>query len=178
MSIVSSKKLVKIAIMATKALLVTCALLGLMACSKKHRAGEAGDMDAGVGDSMTFYGTELSPEQERALLAKNTYYFNYDSNDLSEEDTLSVYAHAKKIMSRPRTHVRIEGHTDERGSREYNVALGDRRGKAIANILALKGVNQSQISVVSYGKEKPAGAGHDESTWSQNRRGVIVYESQ
>jgi peptidoglycan-associated lipoprotein len=162
----------------TKGLLLGVAVLGLMACASKHKKGQEGEEFVGVGDSMTFYGSELTPEQERALLAKNTYYFAYDSNDLNEEDTLSVYAHAKQLMSKPKSRVRIEGHTDERGSREYNVALGERRGKAISNLLMLKGVGQHQISVVSYGKEKPATHGQDESAWSQNRRGMIVYEVQ
>lgn len=161
----------------TKILLVGIAVVGLAACANKKKGGE-GEEFVGVGDSMTFYGTELTPEQERALLAKNTYHFGYDSYDLNEEDTLSVYAHAKKLMSKPKARARIEGHTDNRGSREYNVALGERRAKAISNLLMLKGVGQHQMSVVSYGKEKPAVHGEDESAWSQNRRGMIVYESQ
>lgn len=161
----------------SKILLLGFAILGLMACAK-HKKGGEGEEFVGVGDSMTFYGSELSPEQERALLAKDTYYFDYDSNELNEQDTLSVYAHAKKMMQNPRARARIEGHTDERGSREYNVALGDRRAKAISNLLMLKGVGQHQISIVSYGKEKPAVSGQHESAWSQNRRGMIVYETQ
>lgn len=158
-----------------KGLLLGSALVGLIGCANKNRGGQ-GDEVLGIGDTMTFYGTELTPEQERELLARNTYYFAYDSNELSEQDTLSVYAHAKKIMSKPRCRVRIEGHTDERGSREYNVALGERRAKTVANLMMLKGVNQSQITVVSYGKEKSAVSGHDESAWSQNRRAVVIYE--
>jgi peptidoglycan-associated lipoprotein len=130
----------------------------------------------GVGDTMRFYGSDVSPAEEKALLAKRTYYFSYDGFDVNDEDTLSVYAHAKRLINGKRAHVRVEGHTDERGSREYNVALGERRANAVANILMLKGVPQDQISVVSYGKEKPAVAGHDESAWSQNRRAVIIYE--
>lgn len=158
-----------------KGFLLGCLILGLMGCATKKKAGEGDDM-VGVGDSVAFYGTELTPEQERELLAKNTYYFGYDSFDLNEQDVLSVYAHAKKIMSKPRAKIRVEGHTDERGSREYNVALGERRAKAVASLLMMKGVNQNQISVVSYGKEKPAVSGHDDSSWAQNRRAVVIYE--
>lgn len=168
-----AKKLCKTAIILT-------AILTLTACAKKQRGSgmEEEIVDGGgVGDSVTFYGTDLSPEQERRLHAKNTYYFDYDSFQLSEEDTMSIYTHAKKILNKPRAHVRIEGHTDERGSREYNVALGERRAKTIQNILALKGVNPNQVSVVSYGKEKPAQHGNDEAAWSQNRRAIIIYES-
>jgi len=152
---------------------------GIGGCAKRGKSGSiaGGEMGSEVpGDSVRFYGSNLSPEQERELLAKNTYLFGYDRFDLSEEDTLSIHAHAKKLASNPNARVRLEGHTDERGSREYNVALGERRAKAIANALALKGISQEQINIVSYGKEKPADGGHSEAAWSQNRRGVIVYE--
>ena len=152
-------------------------LFGLTGCGKKTGSGDGQDQ-AGVGDSMQFYGTNLTPEQERELLSHNTYYFGLDSYEITEEDRMSLYAHAKKIICNNRCRVRVEGHTDERGSREYNVALGERRAKAVANCLMLKGVKPESISVVSYGKEKPAVMGHDESAWSQNRRAVIVYEGQ
>lgn len=149
-------------------------VLGLGGCAKK---GQGGSMSSsGIGDSMRFYGSEVSAEQKRAWLAKNTYLFGYDRFDLSDEDMMSVYAHAEDLITHPKKHVRVEGHTDERGSREYNIALGERRAKAVANILMLKGVPQHQISVVSYGKERPALMGHDESAWAENRRAVIICE--
>jgi peptidoglycan-associated lipoprotein len=154
-------------------------LLGLVGCGAKKGSGSGYDTDGdvvGVNDTVRFYGSDVSPADEKDLLAKRTYYFGYDGFDVSDEDTLSIYAHAKRLLNGKRAHVRVEGHTDERGSREYNVALGERRANAVANILMLKGVPQDQISVVSYGKEKPAVAGHNESSWSQNRRVVIIYE--
>ncbi|HEV2524468.1 MAG TPA: peptidoglycan-associated lipoprotein Pal [Gammaproteobacteria bacterium] len=152
-------------------------LLGLVGCGAKKGSGYDADGDVvGVNDTVRFYGSDVSPADEKELLAKRTYYFGYDGFDVSDEDTLSVYAHAKRLLNGKRVHVRVEGHTDERGSREYNIALGERRANAVANILMLKGVPQDQISVVSYGKEKAAVAGHDESSWSQNRRVVIIYE--
>jgi peptidoglycan-associated lipoprotein len=150
-------------------------VLGLTACASKRRSA-SDDLVGGVGDSMQFYGEGISPEQERELLAKTTYYFPYDGFEVSHEDTMSVYAHAKRLVNSPRARIRVEGHTDERGSREYNIALGERRAKAVANILMLKGVGQNQISIVSYGREKPAVLSHDESGWAQNRRAIIVYE--
>lgn len=172
--------IIKVLRIAFTAIVLLPLMFGLGGCAKKGKlgngAGYADGSDIGVGDSVRFYGSNLSPEQERELLARNIYYFGLDRYDLSEEDTMSVYAHAKKIILNRSARVRIEGHTDERGSREYNVALGERRAKAIANILMLKGVPQEQITVVSYGKEKPAISGHDEAAWGQNRRGVIVYE--
>ncbi len=168
------KSLLKICLLCTLAL----GLIGTSGCVKKKGYGADGGDQASVGDSMQFYGTNLTPEQERELLSRNTYYFALDSNDVSEEDIMSIHAHAKKIICNNRCRVRVEGHTDERGSREYNVALGERRAKAVANCLMLKGVRPETISIVSYGKEKPAVLGHDESAWSQNRRAVIVYEGQ
>jgi peptidoglycan-associated lipoprotein len=164
--------------------LIVCTLafgmIGMSGCVRKkgYGADGAGADGGSVGDSMQFYGTNLTPEQERELLSRNTYYFGLDSYDVCDEDVMSIYAHAKKIICNNRCRVRVEGHTDERGSREYNVALGERRAKAVANCLMLKGVRPESISVVSYGKEKPAVLGHDESAWSQNRRAVIVYEGQ
>lgn len=148
--------------------------VSLLACANK-KGGRSGEM-YGVGDNVQFYGTDLSPQQEKDLLAKRTYYFGYDRFEVSEDDTLSIYAHAKRLITSPRAKMRVEGHTDNRGSREYNIALGERRANAVANILLLKGAAQDQISVVSYGKEKPAVSGDNESAWSQNRRAVIVYE--
>lgn len=159
---------------------IAVGLVGTTGCGKKKGfgAGADGSGEGSVGDSMQFYGTNLTPEQERELLSRNTYYFGLDSYDVSEEDVMSIHAHAKKILCNNRCRVRVEGHTDERGSREYNVALGERRAKAVANCLMLKGVKPESISVVSYGKEKPAVLGHDEAAWSQNRRAVIAYEGQ
>jgi peptidoglycan-associated lipoprotein len=160
-----------------KAVVLGGLILALSACAKKAGYGNYGeDESGGAGDNMRFFGTHLSPEQERQLLAKRTYYFDYDSFNVREEDTMSVYAHAKKLAGKSKIRIRVEGHTDERGSREYNIALGERRANAISNLLALKGISQSQISVVSYGKEKPETQGSDESAWSRNRRAVIVYE--
>ncbi len=163
-----------------KSITVAIVILSVVACASKRHGSETyggGDASA-VNDMVRFYGADLSPEQERAALNKNTYYFGYDRFDISDEDIISIYAHAKKLITRPNTFVRIEGHTDERGSREYNVVLAERRAKTIANILILKGVSQDKIAIVGYGKEKPAVLGHDESAWAQNRRAVIIYEAE
>lgn len=171
-------QILKKIVMGVKLLAIGAAVIGLAACasSKRNRFGSGTEDSLGVGDTVRFYGTSMSPEQERELLAQRVYYFGYDSFDVNDSDTMSIYAHAKRLANSPRTKVRLEGHTDERGSREYNVALGERRANSVANILMLKGANQDQISVVSYGKEKPAVRGHEESAWAKNRRVVIVYE--
>jgi peptidoglycan-associated lipoprotein len=153
-----------------------CVMLGtLLGCNTK-RGGSAAGSDWGAEDNMRFYGSELSPEQEKALLTHRVYYFDYDSYSVRPEDLQAIAAHAKRLVQASRKHVRVEGHTDNRGSAEYNIALGERRARAVADSLLLKGVPQAQISIVSYGKEKPAVVGDDESAWSQNRRVVLVYE--
>lgn len=131
----------------------------------------------GEEETRQFYGENISPEQEQALLSRQVYYFGYDRFDLSPEDTLSVYAHAKRLIEHPSAKIRIEGHTDERGSREYNIGLGERRAHSISSLLSLKGAQAQQIIVLSYGKEKPAVEGHDEAAWSQNRRAEVIYEN-
>ena len=86
-----------------------------------------------------------------------------------------VAAHAKYLASHQGARVRLEGHTDERGSREYNIGLGERRAQAVRRALLLQGATDAQISTVSYGAERPAVAGHDEAAWAKNRRVEIVY---
>lgn len=173
-------RLSKLGFTLKRLIICTCVLLTVGCASKGARSnGDADDMAAGgVGDSTRFYGEHISSGREAELLSQDTYYFGYDMYDISPEDRLSIYAHAKKIIENPRIRVRIEGNTDERGSREYNVALGERRAKAVANMLMMKGVPHHQIHTVSYGKEKPVSLGHDESAWKENRRATIVYEGE
>lgn len=108
------------------------------------------------------------------LAAKKSVYFDLDKSDLKPEsaDTISLWA--KYLTQNSAAKARIEGNCDERGSREYNVGLGERRGNAIAQALEAQGVSPSQVSVVSYGKEKPVCSEHKEACWSQNRRGDLV----
>ena len=84
--------------------------------------------------------------------------------------------HAKYLLEHPNLKLRISGHTDERGSREYNIALGERRGNAVARYLESKGVSASKLYVVSYGKEQPVDLGSNEQAWAQNRRAALEYE--
>lgn len=102
-------------------------------------------------------------------------YFDYDSYVLKPEFQAVIDAHARYIKADKTRRVAIEGHTDERGGREYNLALGQRRSEAVRRALALLGVPDGQMEAVSFGKEKPALAGSDESAWSRNRRAEIAY---
>lgn len=99
----------------------------------------------------------------------NVVYFDYDKYDLTPEARAILLAHAEKLKNSSAT-VRLEGHADERGSREYNIALGEKRAKAARDFLALQGVKAGSVEVVSYGEERPVATGHDEASYSQNRR--------
>ena len=113
----------------------------------------------------------------REFLAKRVVYFDYDSSDLSNEDYQTLQAHAQFLMANANSKVALTGHTDERGTREYNMALGERRAKAVQSYLVTNGVNPNQLEAVSYGKEMPINAGHGEAAWKENRRVEINYEA-
>ncbi|MEQ1914026.1 MAG: OmpA family protein, partial [Sideroxydans sp.] len=100
---------------------------------------------------------------------------NVDAVQAADKDTL--LAHGKKLAGDAKAKVRVEGNADERGSSEYNLALGQRRAKNTKKVLVLSGAKASQVTTVSYGEEKPAAAGHDEAAWSQNRRVDINYNA-
>ena len=102
-------------------------------------------------------------------------YFDYDSYTLKPEYQSLIDGHARFLKANPQRRISIEGHTDERGGREYNLALGQKRSEAVRRSLTLLGVNDSQIEAVSFGKEKPAVTGSGESVWAQNRRAEITY---
>ncbi len=128
----------------------------------------------GVGDYKDSGIQSLGSEPGEAL-SHRVIYFAYDSYDVSEQDRALITAHANYLTSNPGVSVRLEGHADERGSREYNIALGDRRNGSVKRMLELQGVSAGQMTVVSYGEENPAVEGHDESAWSLNRRVELVY---
>jgi len=102
-------------------------------------------------------------------------YFDYDKAEIKSEFVPVIAAHARFLNGGANRHIRIEGHTDERGSREYNIGLGERRAQAIRRALMLQGVSEDQITTVSYGEERPAVAGGDEQAYSKNRRGELSY---
>jgi peptidoglycan-associated lipoprotein len=131
---------------------------------------------AGTGTSGGFQGNAL--DDPSSLLATRIVYFAYDSSELTDADRPVVEAHGRYLADNPGAAVTLEGHADERGSREYNIALGERRAIAVRQLMTLLGASGSQIRVVSYGEERPAAEGHDESAWSVNRRVEIVYLSR
>lgn len=116
-------------------------------------------------------------DANRPFLAKRVVHFDYDSSDLSQSDYQTLQAHAQYLNANANSKVALIGHTDERGTREYNMALGERRAKSVAAFLVSNGVRDTQLETVSYGKEQPVNDGHDESAWRENRRVVINYEA-
>lgn len=112
-------------------------------------------------------------EVEDRINAATLYYFEFDSYQLNSNARSDLDVVAKVLKASGAT-VRLEGHADERGSRDYNLALGEKRAKAVANYLTVQGVKPSQLEVISYGKEKPAVLGSNESAWSKNRRVELV----
>jgi peptidoglycan-associated lipoprotein len=160
--------------------------LGLAACaSNKPKttppppAGEAAVGANAAGTTANSAGgtgaDEEVPGPQAGVLAKRVVYFDFDSSEIKGEGTDIVAAHAKYLANTASARVRLEGHTDERGSREYNIGLGERRAQAVRRALLLQGASDGQISTVSYGEERPAVAGHDETAWAKNRRVEIVY---
>jgi peptidoglycan-associated lipoprotein len=120
------------------------------------------------------------PLSDRAALAElqklgMIVYFDYDKSDIKPEFSSVIAAHAKFLNAGASRKVRLEGHTDERGSREYNIGLGERRTQAVRRALLLQGVREDQITTVSYGEERPAVAGHDEEAFAKNRRAEMAY---
>ncbi|GAA5185115.1 hypothetical protein GCM10025771_40770 [Niveibacterium umoris] len=109
------------------------------------------------------------------LSKNNAVYFAYDKYVIEDKYKATVDLHAKYLVAHPELNVRLEGNADERGSREYNLALGNKRATAVQSALGLLGVKASQMEAVSFGEDKPLAIGHDEDSWAQNRRTDIVY---
>lgn len=112
------------------------------------------------------------------ILSKRSIFFDLDSNLVKDEYKPVVAAHARYLQENRGKKMRVEGNADERGSREYNIALGQRRADSVRQMMQLLGAQASQIETVSYGEEKPRCTGHDEGCWQQNRRGDIAYQGE
>jgi peptidoglycan-associated lipoprotein len=140
-----------------------------------------GTQTSGLGEQGKGFGDdEYGPNNPNRLKApyNQTYRFEFNKYEVQQEDVASINVQANYLASHSSAKVRLEGNADERGSREYNVALGWKRAKAVAEILKQQGVSASQIAMVSYGKEKPVATGHDEDAYRLNRRVELVYESK
>lgn len=182
----------------TKILAAALLALGLAACTTKKPAatdnsaaagqqaspyGAAGAETSAAGsggglDSQALGGADgqaAGANGAASLLGIKVVHFDYDSADIAPDDFNALKAHALYLSKTPNARVQLGGHTDERGTREYNMALGERRAKAVAAFLTSNGVNPGQLEIVSYGEEKPLATGESESAWAENRRVELEY---
>jgi peptidoglycan-associated lipoprotein len=113
-----------------------------------------------------------------SILSKRSIFYDYDKFDVRDEFRALVEAHAKYLRANPGARMLIQGNTDERGSREYNLGLGQRRSEGVKRMLVLLGVKEEQIESVSLGEEKPRAEGHDEGAWAKNRRSDMLYQGE
>lgn len=164
---------------------------------KKRGDGQTGDATEQTTDQQQQEaqpGSELTPEEESAEkftfgsalevsslndpnspLSQRVLYFDLDSSQIKDEDRDIITVHAEFLAAHADIAVVLEGHADERGSREYNIALGEKRAKAIKQLMTLQGVTENQIQVISFGEERPVALGHDAAAWNLNRRVEILY---
>ena len=160
----------------TMALLFCAALLA--ACSSKDTkddeaaAAEAARL-AAEAEAQRASAAEIERLQQAAAAYGNVFYFDYDSSNLTSEALDALNAHIA-VLNRTTSQVRLEGHTDERGTREYNLALGERRANSVRDYMVASGISSLRIETVSYGEERPAAYGSDESSWARNRRVELV----
>lgn len=143
-------------------ILLIMAVFGLAACGT-------------TGDGAQVDGFDDTDGAMADLLAERTVYFDFDSSSLDPQTRAIIKAHAAHLNANPGIKVSLAGHCDERGTREYNLALGERRAKAVSQLMRALGISRKRVSTVSYGEEKPVALGHNEGAWRQNRRVEISY---
>lgn len=164
----------------TRVLLVSLlSAVALIGCSKKVKeqpAPEPPPAQPEPAPVSNLYGPEDLDTD--ACLRQRVVYFDFDQDALKPEFQAIIGCHAKYLRDRPSSRITLEGHADERGSREYNLGLGERRGNAVNSALQAAGGSASQLEVVSYGEERPVATGSNEEAWAQNRRVEIVYTAR
>ncbi|WP_456404718.1 peptidoglycan-associated lipoprotein Pal [Thiolapillus sp.] len=136
-------------------------------------SGSGADTSA-AGGSGAWTGSPL--EDPNSPLYEKVIYFDFDTAEIRPEYVPTLRAHAEYLVNTPAVRLIIEGHADERGSREYNIALGERRAGSVKRFLEAEGVSPVQLETVSYGEERPVDLGHNEDAWSKNRRAELVYQ--
>ena len=161
--------------------LVAAGIALLAACSKTPGSadgfGESGTSAHGLGGFTRFAGQEQGESYTTQAPHNQRYLFAYDDSSFAPKYKPSLMAQADYLKSHPGARILLAGHTDERGSREYNVALGERRADTVADLLRMAGVSRHQMRIVSYGKERPLYMGHDAEAHKQNRRVELTYEA-
>ena len=181
-------------------ILILALVFSVAACDSNVRSDDSGDLGGNnsgamgqyengdarvgaIGDSYGDSGTALSVSYEKdaiydagSVLAERTIYFEFDSSEVASDYVELVKHHGKYLALNSDASIRLEGHTDERGSREYNVALADRRAQSVKQLLMFEGASSDQMTIISYGEEKPVALGHDEAAWVLNRRAQLIYQ--
>jgi peptidoglycan-associated lipoprotein len=169
-------------------LLLPVALLLLAGCAGKDGTSTDGstgygtDVDGdgastyGAGDGSDSLATAIGDDRNAVIMNERIVYFALDSADLDDASIELLKQHGQYLADNPGEKTRLEGHTDERGSREYNIGLGERRAYTVQSILLVQGATADQLASISFGEERPAALGSNEDAWAQNRRVEIVYE--
>ena len=159
-------------------LVMVASLVALAACAPKRKVEDIPPPPVQQGEATPDANADKPlPGSQADFVASVTadrVYFDTDKFDIDEEDQAVLRSQASWLARYPNKRVTIEGHCDERGTRDYNIALGDRRANAAKNFLASLGVDSARISTISYGKERPDAMGSDEASWARNRRAVTV----
>ena len=160
--------------------LVALLCVGAAACSKKQEVKPQPQPEAPMTTPAPSTAGKYTPADldTDACLRQRVVYFDFDKDEIKPEFQQIMACHAKYLQDRPMAQIRLEGNTDERGTREYNLGLGECRGNAVSSALQSNGGSASQLNVISYGKEKPVCREHNEDCWSKNRRVEIVYTAK
>ena len=174
--------------MISKSLLIAVPMLALGACSSTsdsdadstestatEMAGEANTVETNVIEAVELSAEELMVQEYTAAILETTIYFEFDKSTIAPRLTIILDAHAKFLVANPDKSMVIEGHADEKGTPEYNIALGERRANSVSSYLENMGVAANQLSVVSYGEEKPVNFGHGADAHAENRRAELTY---
>lgn len=160
-------------------LLLGAVVLTIAGCSSTKETSVSemlGDTSSSQQASNAFEAIAIVSPAVHDLLVKRSVYFDFDSSIVRTEDQTIINNHAAYLKTQPLIHVRLEGHTDSRGSREYNLALGQRRAQSIKNALELLGISPDQLEAISFGMERPRAFGNTEADYAENRRVDIVYQ--
>ena len=172
------KHVLKVVVLATAVLtLVACKSGDTVPDSTANSAPVSATDNTSTAGNTPGSNITLTEEQRRTeeLLRTLVIYFDYDQADIKPEFNAMLQAHGRRLSQGGNLQVRLEGHADERGSREYNIGLGERRAQAVRRVLMLQGATAQQLETVSYGEERPAQTGSDDEAWRLNRRVELVY---
>lgn len=171
-----------------KIILALIAAAAISACSSTPEDTSADDAAASAQEDYSATDSQVdgaamdadyaAESQTDPALEERVVYFDFDKANIRPDAIATLQAHAAYLSKTPAARLRVEGHADERGTREYNMALGERRAKAAASFLAANGASASQLEIISYGEERPIALGHDDSSWSQNRRAELKYTAE